>query len=239
MDRVYNCHEPTGLAQRCAVGHPLIVAELSSNPAPWWHLDPFLDAAQKAGADAVKIQLFDPNHFPLAERISKRAAMLPRLKLEQFAKDARDRGLLAGASVFDKMDVVDASHLDFLKLATREEHNLGLRLRAWLTGLPIFRSVDWRHVTRKPIHLPREFTLGCVPEYPSLNTAPLNLAEKLPKPYGWSSHCASIRVCVAAAREGASVIEAHLCTSRRQPEGKWSLSPRQFAMMVAEIRWVT
>ena len=128
---------------------------------------------------------------------------------------------------------------DFIKLATREEHNWPLRLAAWFTGLPIYRSVDWRRVRRKPFRLPREVTLGCIPEYPTElrpDNFPYNLADKLPEPFGWSSHGPYGMPCVIAAISGASVVEAHLKTTKLDPEQAWSIKPATFARMATAIR---
>ena len=102
----------------------LTIAELGSNIHPFTkeRIDMFIDSAALAGADAVKIQLFQADHFPNAERAAKQDLEFPRELFGWFLERARFYRLQGGASVFDT-DAIDLSTrlgADFIKLATRE-----------------------------------------------------------------------------------------------------------------------
>lgn len=223
-----------------------IVAELGSNCHPFTErkLLHLLDGACLARADAVKIQLFRADHFPNIERNEKAKYVFPRDKLGWFIRKAREVfGLKVGASVFDKdaVDLVSDHGLEFIKLATREEHNHGLRdyVQETFYG-SIFRSVDYPP-TYPVTRFPREITLGCIPDYP---TKPRrghwgflhDMHTHLPEPWGWSSHSLCIEDCLYAVMKGARVIEKHLYYSENDPEYRWSLAPTPFRSMTFLIR---
>jgi sialic acid synthase SpsE len=220
-----------------------IIAELCSNAAPFddARLEAFCRAAADAGADAVKVQLFLPDHFPEAEREAKRAVQFPRGTFPEFVAMAHSLGMEAGASVFDPAAVAIAAGGDFVKLATREETNLGLRFRCRELDIPVLRSVRWPAVSTESRSWLGETTLGCIPEYPvsddhSALISLRGLPDLLSFPYGWSSHTRGWEDVIAAVRAGATVIEKHLKLSDEDPEAEWSLNPQQFAEMVKQIR---
>ena len=219
-----------------------VIAELCSNTAPFddARLEMFCRAAAEAGADAAKVQLFLPDHFPEAEREAKRAVQFPREVFPRLVGLAHWLGIEAGASVFDAAAVEIAAGGDFLKLATREEDNRVLRLLCFSKRLPIFRSVSWRPRFQSAAW-PGETTLGCMAEYPTPDDHPAllllpKLASILSAPFGWSSHTRGWEDVLAAVRAGATVIEKHLKLSDADPEAAWSLNPAQFAEMVKQIR---
>lgn len=212
-----------------------LIAELCSNIHPFTkeRINEFVDLAALAGADAVKIQLFRADHFPNEERAAKRPLEFPRELFGWFLDRARLYGLQGGASTFD-MDAIDLSTrlgADFVKLATREQHNLALRNYAnkEFKGT-IYRSVDFDELAYHAPRLPREVTLGCVPRYPTNITNKLlnNIEFKLtggylPAPFGWSSHSRMFDDVIVAVRAGATVIEKHIRIDDTDPEARWSL----------------
>ena len=222
---------------------PFIIAELGSNIFPYSRekLVDYCLAASQAGADAVKIQLYFAEHFPLDEQEAKQATVFPRAELAFFAEAADLHGLAWGASVFDRgaVDMLVGMGADFLKLATREEHNNQLRAYAnrRFKGT-ILRSVDWTHSI--PWHhrrFPREVTLACIPEYPTdmgdaLDSLMPLQTFSIPDPWGWSSHTEGISDCVVVARCWPSVIEKHLYLSPDDPEAAWSVSGEHLRAIV-------
>ena len=223
-----------------------IVAELGSNCFPFTDrkLLHLLDGAALAKVDAVKVQLFRADHFPDIERNEKARYVFPRDRLGWFTQQARLRyGLKVGASVFDNdaVDLVADLGLEFIKLATREEHNHKLRnyIQETFYGA-IFRSVDYPP-TYPVTRLPREVTLGCIPKYP---TKPRSghwgflhdMHTYMPAPWGWSSHTLCVEDCLIAVAKGARVIEKHLYYSENDPEYRWSLPPMTLRSMVFVIR---
>ena len=216
----------------------IIVAEFCSNISFHnWNFRKFCKAASGAGATHAKIQIYSFNHFPKDEWPEKAQTQFPRHKIKEYADIAHSYGLLAGASVFDIAAVfISKKHLDFIKLGAREENNFALLSEAHHTGLPIIRSVDFRNKEGFP-RLFNETLMACIPEYPTEGFA-INLPtgiEKLPKPFGWSSHTRSSDDVVTAVRRGATVIEKHLCLTDKDPEAAWSLDPAEFKSMVERI----
>ena len=201
----------------------------------------FIDSAALAGADAVKIQLFQADHFPNAERAAKQDLEFPRELFGWFLERARFYRLQGGASVFDT-DAIDLSTrlgADFIKLATREQSNLALRQYANRTFKgTIFRSIDFERLIAYERRMPREVTLGCIPRYPTTVTHKLlDLMETklsyshLSEPFGWSSHTIGYDDVVVAASLGAKVIEKHFKLSEADPEAKWSLDMYEWMTM--------
>jgi sialic acid synthase SpsE len=225
------------------MGKPYTIAELGSNPAPFTRkrLDQFLRHAHLAGADAVKVQLFRAIHFPSEEQDAKRQLEFPREQLEWFLDRARFYRLQAGASVFDKdaIDLCNRLGTNFIKLATREQSNWALREYSQNFKGTIFRSVDFTALHSSRTRLPREVTLGCVPQYPTILNAKflstmhakIKDQEFLPEPWGWSSHTQGHRDVEMAAVLGAQAIEKHFRVSKSDPEAEWSLDYQQWRIM--------
>lgn len=221
-----------------------IIAELGSNPAGYgWQTAGFVWAAAEAGATAVKVQLFQAEHFPAIEQKSKRALEFPRNQLERLKMEAHALGLKFGASAFDLDAIIlTARTLDFVKLAAREQANYDLIMGVLniSIGLPIYRSID---TPRHYLDYKYFTTLGTVQRYPLGMGAALIRAVywaaffrlQDAARWGWSSHTRGILDCVLAARLGAQVIEKHLCLARADVEGEHSLLPAEFSRMVRAV----
>lgn len=204
---------------------PFIIAEIGEHPAQW---KDYIEQASACGADAVKIQLWRPQHFPKEERGVKAKWQFPWHEFEAFVGAAHARGMKAGASVFDfdSCELVSVSGGDFLKLACREEHNLLLRLQAWLvSGLtgPVYRSVNVRKRQTRPAGWLGEIPLACIPEYPALPSTPVFRVWK--RPWGYSSHAPRYQDLKRLA-EVPDIVERHL-----GPE-PWASTAREFEGMV-------
>ena len=148
-----------------------IVAELGANAFPYtrYRLGAMIHHARQAGADAVKVQLFKPRHFPIEERSEKTKYQFPRREFSFFVELAHAYHLEAGASVFDReaVELCAETKADFVKLATREEANRPLRIQCQdMFHGSVLRSVRWPH-NQTVKSWPRETTLGCIPEYPA------------------------------------------------------------------------
>lgn len=225
----------------------LIIAELGSSPAPTWDFEPWCRSAAWSGADAVKVQVWKPNHFPPPHDELKRPYEFPRDRLREFAQTARHFGLGAGASVFDDEAVLlAAEHCDWLKLAAREVDNVPL-----LTVVTQVADARGRHVYRSVSTLKNRghyyrsnFThLFAIQTYPAPMTQSLYWLLRAGwhfytrgLPWGWSSHTTGALDCILAAKLGAVVIEKHFCLDVHDVEAPHSLRPHQFRAMVAGIR---
>lgn len=218
----------------------IVIAEFGSSPAPDWYFWAWCEAAAASHADAVKVQLFCAEHFPVEEQASKRPLVFPRERFGQYLAAARGHRLQAGASVFDVAAVaLAAANCDFLKLAAREQDNLTLRLRVMQTGKPCFRSISTLGGHFQGRH---EVTLFALPRYP----APLGLSllwllraaawfKRRRVRWGWSSHTTSSWDAVWAARLGAEAVEKHFALERTDLEAGHSLLPDPFKRMTEII----
>lgn len=225
----------------------LIIAELGSNPSPDWSLREYVETAALCGADAVKVQLWKPDHFPEAERDEKAAHQFPRERLAEFVELAHANKMQAGASVFDKEDVEIGKGLDFQKIALRESLNVQLAVDIFFSHAPIvYGSIPPAAVGAAMFGgcIP----LGCIGKYPtSLAHAAWGLFEivssidshiwRKSHQWGWSSHTTSGLDCIWAARLGASTIEKHLALHETDCEAGHSLLPADFARMTGKIKW--
>lgn len=222
---------------------PFTIAELGSNIHPFTksQIDMFIDSAALAGADAVKIQLFEADHFPNEERAAKQDLEFPRELFGWFLERAEFYKLQGGASVFDKdaIDLCTRRGANFIKLATREQFNSALRQYAnrRFKGT-IFRSINFERVVAYEPRMSREVTLGCIPRYPtSVTSKLLDLIEEklsygyLSAPFGWSSHTIGMDDVIVAVSWGAQAIEKHFKLSEKDLEAKWSLDQFEWQTM--------
>lgn len=230
---------------------PAIIAELGENVFPYSRdrLLRLIDVAQRAGADGVKVQLYRAEHFPPEEQAKKTETVFPREEFPAFVNMVANRGMAAGASVFDTdaVDLCKTSGASFVKLASREEDNDALRIYCSdnFSG-PIFRSFDRSPTNQdKPLHN-REIPFGTVAAiYPADQLASIfrildvfdwaNPNRNKSWPFGWSSNTAAYTDCITAAVNGASYIEKHLKLNGTDREAGWSLDESGFKSMMAAI----
>lgn len=222
----------------------MLIAELGSSPYPFTRqrlVDYVFEAYWIGDADAVKVQLFRAENFPVKERSAKRRLEFPRHDFKWLVDQTHRIGLKIGASVFDfeAVDLCASCNTDFVKLATREQHNDELRDYVHRTYHgTIIRSVLWPLI--EPVdRREREVTLACVPRYPTVLSRGLfqsieNL-NMLPEPYGWSSHTTGVEDCLRAVHNGAQVIEKHFALAEDDLEAGWSLLPDDFALMAGVL----
>ncbi|MEO1130327.1 MAG: N-acetylneuraminate synthase family protein [Planctomycetota bacterium] len=202
------------------------------------------DAAADAGADAVKLQLFETDR--LMSSAAKLAAyqksageqdplsMLRRLELSiddmaPIVERAHSRGVHALVSVFSVELVDDATTLpwDAFKTASPDIINKPLLEALAGTGLPLIistgastlgeveRALTWLTPIRD-----RLAVLQCVSSYPtSPEDASLDgiaaLEDIVDGPVGYSDHCTGVLVGGDAVEAGAAILEKHLTYDTR------------------------
>lgn len=242
----------------------LVVAEVGSNHCG----DPELArrsvaAAVSAGADAIKLQLYDPDtiiepaapvlgyvpktHATQRERF--RSLILGRDVFLELAELSRQAGLLFLVTPFDEEAVAFLDPLvPAFKVASGDLTNLRLLRRIFQTGKPVIVStgfatldeIDWlcRQVPPERLVL-----LHCVGAYPTpaeqvhLGAIPF-LRQRYGVPVGFSDHTVGIEAAVGAVAAGACLIEKHFMLSRDLPVADVTLSatPDELARMVQAIR---
>jgi len=216
-----------------------IIAETCSNIIP--HLSKLSEVVKSVastGADALKVQLYRAAHFSWNERDAKQRTEFPRDIFPELVRMCHERNVACGASVFDKdaVALVEDSGGDFLKLATREWSNTELIDECLKSSLPTIRSFDAttnRYID--PTGIPDgDILMACIPQYPASN---FKFPTSSLYGMGWSSHTVGWRDVLMAVSRGVSVIEKHIAFSNNDYERGWSLSPREFAQMVSDIRW--
>lgn len=220
-------------------GRTFFIAEACSNIVPYMKndadMESFIESVSYTRTEAIKIQLFYSKNFPEAERESKKRVEFPRDKFCVFVQYARKKGLLVGASVFDDeaVDLCVECQVDFLKLATRERHNIPLLEKCLMAQLPIVSSYD---ISLHFAHdaLGGVINMACVPEYPSLMPhIPPSLNNQ-----GWSSHTLNWKDVLIAVSRGACIVEKHIKCRHDDYEAGWSLWSQEFGRMIDDVREV-
>jgi sialic acid synthase SpsE len=169
--------------------------------------------------DEILLKEITKNYLSPAELIS----------LTEFAHNLN---IKAGISFFEENDLDDFDSdilkFDFLKAPSVELTNTILINRMLRLGKPVYVSLGCQNENA----IERAFAsfegdnwvaLHCVSNYPvSLHNSKLGylrrMAEKWPKPFGYSSHDDNWEVCLLAMAMGASVIERHI-TFDKQAQG--------------------
>ena len=201
-------------------------------------------AAQAAGADAVKLQIFRADALMSessalagyqAERCGDTSPVdmlrqyeLGRRDVEKVVAAIRDAGMIPLATPFSAgdVDVIEALDLPAVKIASPDVVNRPLLERAARTGNPLLvstgasrideieRAVEWLAEWGAPFAL-----LHCVSAYPTaVQHANLcwigELSRRFGVPVGYSDHTTEVLCGALAVAAGACVIEKHLTYDR-------------------------
>lgn len=223
-----------------------------------------VDAAAFAGADAVKLQLFNPRHLlsnqaQLAEyqKASDSSVfdMLDRLKLSPEAmvtiRRAAHRlglGFVVTPFSLEQIEDLDQLDVDAVKIASPDVVNLPLLKAAAELGLPMIVSTGTSDleeiagatgiISDRPCCL-----LHCISSYPAPAAAASLYAmqamrDRFGLPVGYSDHTTELLTGALAVAAGACVIEKHLTYDRRAagPDHAASFDAQQFRQYVRLIR---
>lgn len=239
-----------------------IVAEIGANHHQDFSIaQGLIFAAKDVGADAVKVQMFEPekmapdsmaDHF-LAEspwvglslyNLYRQAAMplgwIPKLKA--FAEEI---GIEFFASVYypEMVDVAEEIGIPIYKIASFEINYTDLLKRVAETKKPVIVSTGAAEYDdiKKAVVICNPTLLKCVSAYPStigsmnLNTIPA-MAKEFGVPVGLSDHSTGVVAPVVARTLGAMMIEKHLTLDEKGLDGDFSILPDRFRTMVQTIR---
>ena len=238
--------------------HPCyIIAEISAN-----HQQEFdkaiglIYAAQKAGADAVKLQTYTPDilvnkgdeRYDLYSKAYMPWEWQPKLK-----KLADQIGITLFSTVYDNtaVDFLENMGVPAYKIASLELTNLELIRYVAQKGKPMILSTglgtieEIRSAVETALNagLPtwQIALLKCSVIYP---TPPENMnLGAIPKmqqvfgiPVGLSNHNLDRAIPITAVALGASIIEQHITFDKKSIDGYFSLLPEEFTQMVQDVR---
>lgn len=223
-------------------------------------------AAAKAGADAIKLQLFDPDRllsrqallagYQAGQAVDAKALLRGlALKPEAMARlgdEARSLGLRFIVTPFSPGDVAALAELgvDAVKIASPDAVNTPLLEAAMSLGKPMLVSTgtcelhELEHVAGLLAkHKPGGCLLQCVSSYPTpIEDAALGgimaIRERFGLPVGYSDHTQVVETGAMAVMAGAVLIEKHLTYDRHAegPDHSASADPAQFIEYVKLIR---
>lgn len=216
-------------------------------------------AAHESGADAVKLQLFDP--AALCSRTHRPAEyeMLMRYRLSdsdaaRICRSVRERGLGLIATAFDEpsLDLLCRLDVPVIKVGSGEVTHTPLLEAVGRRGRPVILSTGgctWADVDRAVHALrgagcDRISLLHCVSAYPPPDEQTnLVLIPELRRRYprftiGLSDHSIGTTAAVAAVALGAQIIEKHLTLDcgADGPDHAASADPAMFAALAASVR---
>src|SRR4051812_19672836 len=236
----------------------LVVAEIGNNhegdPAVAREL---VEAAAGAGADAVKVQVFDPR-FYISGRDAQRLEQLERFRLSHddfaaLAELAHARGLGFVATFLD-LGSADAMQplVDAFKIASGDNDNETFLRRAAASGLPVVVSLGMTEpgdpARIAALYEPERLALlHCVSAYPAPpEQAALatirTLVRDLPGlTIGYSDHTVGAAAALAAVALGARIVEKHVTLSHEFSEFRdhqLSAEPAELRTLVEQIRLV-
>jgi N-acetylneuraminate synthase len=220
-----------------------------------------VDAAHEAGADAVKLQLFEPGELCSRRYRADELELLARYKLSdrqhaRIVRAAAQRGLPVFATAFDEpsLRLLEQLEIPLIKIGSGEVTHTPFLSAAARTGKPIILStggcelaeVDRAVEALRAGGCARPALLHCVSAYPPPDEqVHLRVLATLAQRYagltiGFSDHTLGLEAAVAAVALGARIIEKHLTLDRRDegPDHAASAAPLGFAALVAAVRRV-
>jgi sialic acid synthase SpsE len=245
-------------------GKVFVVAEISAN-----HKQEFnkavdlVYAAHRAGADAVKVQMFTPDSLALKNDEPIKAgpwagqtlyelyekACMPYKWIPKLQFLAAKLGIKFFATVYDleAVGIAEALDIEAYKIASYEADYIDLVKKVAQTKKPLIISAgNLGHNRLSTIYnLVRNYHkqlafLKCTSEYPA-KLEDLNLKTLLDMRrnfgcVGLSDHTDGIVAPVVAVSMGAKIIEKHLTLDNDTLDAGFSVFPDRFATMVATIR---
>jgi len=247
-----------------------VIAEAGSNHNGSFQLACELNAAAAAaGADSVKYQiiypegLYLPGNYPYGTydirevwRI-RESGVMTDAEWHAISEDARSRGIVFSASVFDTrgLDLIASLAPPYVKIASCDLNNIRFLREVASRGMPMVVSTGMSTLAdiektvgaleKEGVCGERLILLHCISSYPaSLEETNLRFLHTLKHAFGtavgFSDHTLGREAACAAVALGATWIEKHV-TVDRSLEGfdhKHAMEPADFAAYVAAIRAV-
>ena len=245
----------------------LVIAEVAQNhEGSLGTAHAFVDAVTRTGADGIKFQTHiaaaestpdEPWRVPFSRQDSSRRDYWRRMEFTRDGWDglhrhARERGLIFLSSPFsiEAVDLLDDLGMAAWKIASGEVSNRPMLERIAATGKPLIASTgmssvgevddlaEWAQTAGLDLALLQSTSMyPCPPERVGLNLIPF-FRERYGLEVGLSDHSGSIYPGLAAATEGAALIEVHVTLSREMfgPDVCASLDTVDLARLVEGVR---
>ncbi|MDC0369932.1 N-acetylneuraminate synthase family protein [Pelagibacteraceae bacterium] len=212
-------------------------------------------AAHKSGADAVKLQIANPeysyakNHPSFKEFKNKDLKDKDLIKLISYAKSL---GLIMFATPgdFKSLERIKKLKMPAIKISSGLLSNLPLIKEASNAKVPVIFSTGMSYL--KEVHeainickikQKKIAILKCTSIYPApikyLNLKGIKKYKKIFKvPIGYSDHAMGIDASVNAVACGAKIIEKHFTLNKlaKGADHRISVEPKEFKLMVSKIR---
>lgn len=245
---------------------PIMVAELgASHNQSLTRAHALVEAAAKAGADAVKFQTYTPETLAVDGAIIQgpwagrtyhelyREAMTPWEWLPDLFAHAKSCGMLAFSSPFSPSAVsyLESIGCPMYKIASPEITYEDLIYMAAATGKPVVISTGMatKQEIRRAVSIAHCYgisqvvLLHCISAYPATpeqyNLPAMGFLRSLTGTLiGLSDHTLGSAVAVAAVAMGAMMVEKHFTLQRSDggPDAAFSSEPHEFAAMVRDCR---
>ncbi len=211
--------------------------------------------AHKSGADAVKLQIANPDLS-----YSKKHASYKEFKdkflsdkcLKELIKYANSLGvaLFATPGDFESLSRVCRLKMPAIKISSGLLTNLPLISEAAKKKVPIILSSGMAYLSEisEAVNTCRKYqsniaVLKCTSIYPApitkLNLNGINKLKNIFKiPVGYSDHAIGIKPSIYSVAMGAKIVEKHFTLNKRQKgaDHKISIEPKEFKEMVGLIR---
>lgn len=237
--------------------HCTIIAEIGENHIGKMDLaKQMIEAAAKAGADAVKFQSFKGDDVPATDPEKEwfYKVELSDVQHHELKKTAEDNGiefLSAPFSVERARFLCEGLRLKTIKVASSQIVNEALlsyvnsRAKTVYLSTGIATIKEIQKALRLLSKVKRIYLLHCVSEYPvpkehaNLLVIP-TLRKRFNLPVGYSDHTLGITAPIAAVALGAVVVEKHFTLDKYLPGTDHVLSadPKELRDMVTAIREV-
>ena len=236
-----------------------IIAEIGINHLGSLHnCKKLINQAKKSGADAVKLQISDPEYSYNKDTVSYKIFIKNRLSFEKLKKIksyAREKKIILFATPgdFKSLEIIKRLNFPAIKISSGLMTNEALISAIAKLKKPVIFSTGMAYMKeiKKISLILKKFKnkyaiLKCTSIYPSpaesINLKSLNTLKKIfPKiPIGYSDHSIGIDACIAAVTMGAQIIEKHLTLNNnlKVPDQKVSCDPVEFKTLVKKIRYV-
>ena len=228
----------------------------------------FIDAAARAGADAIKFQTHiasaestpsEPWRKPFSAQDATRLDYWRRMEFSEegwheLRKHAQERELLFLSSPFSlaALELLDRVGVAGWKVASGEINNHAMLDQMADTGLPVMLSTGMSQEEEIQASVERIRARGvplavlqctsmypCPPEWVGVDLIP-RFRERFACAVGLSDHSATIYPGLAAATLGVEVLEVHLTLSREMfgPDVIASLTPGELRQLVDGVRFI-